>query len=132
MKDRSKKIERILQVQKKMHEVAEWELADISRQGSALDQERRALIEALNDDDTFHGLFVDAKVKRLSRLSSEADQLARRQAEQTAQVLAQARRLKTTERLSGKLERESRKAEERRSFQLLLEAFARPTDASPA
>jgi hypothetical protein len=130
MRDRRRKIQRILQVQRQLHEVAEWKLAELSRRGMEIDAAKVSLIEALNEDDALQGLFIDTVAKRLTRLSGEADDVSAAKTAQAAQVLAEARRVKTTERLSGRLERETRRHQEKLDFRVLLDAFAQLRDAS--
>ena len=131
MENRRKKIERILTVQRKMHQLAEVRLAQLQRRGTELDEAQISLIRALNEDGAFQGLFIDAMARRLEKLAGEADNVKRAQAEQAARVLAEARRMKTTERFSGKLDRETKRAREKVDFRTLLEAFAQLSDASP-
>jgi hypothetical protein len=130
MRDRRNKIQRILQVQRQLHEVAEWKLAELSRRGVEIDAAKIALIEALNQDDALQGLFIDTMAKRLTRLSGEADHVSAAKTAQAARVLAEARRVKTTERLSGRLERETCRHQEKLDFRVLLDAFAQLRDAS--
>ena len=89
-----------------------------------------SLIEALNEDDALQGLFIDTMAKRLTRLTGEADQVGAAKTAQAAHVLAEARRVKTTERLSGRLDRETRRQQEKLDFRALLDAFAQLRDAS--
>jgi hypothetical protein len=131
MRKRLKKIERLVKVQEKLHQAAEWKLAGLNREQAELTASRVSLVEALNHDDAFHGLFVDAMARRLHLLAREADRVREAQTAQTAVVREEALRLKRTERLSDKLGREERRSAERREFQTLLEGLARKGDASP-
>jgi hypothetical protein len=130
MRDRRRKIQRILQVQRQLHDVAEWKLAELSRRGTEIDAAKISLIAALNEDDALQGLFIDTMARRLTRLAGEADHVNAAKTAQAAQVLAEARRVKTTERLSGRLERETRRQKEKLDFRALLDAFAQLRDAS--
>jgi hypothetical protein len=132
VEDRRRKIRRLLSVQQKMHQLAELRLAQLSRKGAELDEAQLSLIRALNEDGAFHGLFVDAMARRLERLATEADRVKAAKAEQAARVLAQARRMKTTEKISGKLDRASKREKEKVDFRALLDAFAQLGDASSA
>jgi hypothetical protein len=130
MRKRLKKIERIVKVQEKLHQAAEWKLAGLNREQAELAASRRSLVEALNEDDAFHGLFVDAMARRLHLLAREADRVREAQTAQTAVVREEALRLKRTERLSDKVGREERRSAERREFQALLDGLAKRGDAS--
>jgi hypothetical protein len=123
MRDRRRKIQRILQVQRQLHEAAEWKLADLSRLGLEIEAAKISLIEALNEDDALQGLFIDTMARRLTRLTGEADEVSAAKTAQATQVLAAARRVKTTERLSGRLNRETRQQQEKLDFRVLLDAF---------
>jgi hypothetical protein len=131
MRKRLKKMERLVKVQEKLHQAAEWKLAELAREQAELTASRRSLVEALNEDDAFHGLFVDAMARRLRLLSRESDRVREAETRQSAVVREEAMRLKRSERLSDKLGREQRRALEKRDFQELLEALARKGDASP-
>lgn len=130
MKSRLQKIQRLQQVQRQIHQIAEWKLASLTRRSAEIDEEQVELIKALNEDDAFHGLFVDSMARRLTRLANEADNVERAQEAQRQRVLKEARRLKTTERLTGTLDREVQRDNEKRVFQSLLETFATGPDAS--
>lgn len=123
MQERRRKIERILQVQRQMHQIAEWKLARLQRRGIELGEAQIDLIRSLNEDSAFHGLFLDSMAHRLSRLSGEAEAVSREQARQAERVLAEARRVTTTERLSRKVDREQKQAAEKLRFRTVLEAF---------
>ncbi len=123
MQDRHKKIKRILQVQRQMHQIAEWKLAKLQQRGLELDEAQVELIRSLNDESSFHGMFVDSMARKLNRLSGEAEEVSREQAEQAERVLEEARRVNTTERLSRKVDREHRQAAEKLRFRSILEAF---------
>jgi hypothetical protein len=132
MQDRQKKVKRILQVQKQMHQIAEWKLAKLQQRGVEIDEAQVDVIRSLNDKSSFHGLFVDSMARKLNRLSKESDELAREQQEQAERVLAEARRAMTTERFSRKLDREQKRAAEKLRFRTILEAFIGRGGASSA
>jgi uncharacterized protein YdaU (DUF1376 family) len=68
--------------------------------------------------------------KRLTRLAGEAERVSAAKRAQAAQVLVEARRVKTTERVSSRLDRETRRQQEKLDFRVLLDAFAQLRDAS--
>ena len=74
MDRRLKKMERILTIQEKMHQLAEWKLAALDREKArAGRQSAKNWSSALNRDDRLHGVFVDAMARRLNALSREGD-----------------------------------------------------------
>ncbi|WP_026379076.1 hypothetical protein [Afifella pfennigii] len=130
MQDRRKKIARILEVRRKMHQIEEWKLANLARRGAELGKEQVALVETLNQPSDFQALFADSLTRRLNRLSIEAARLAREEAAQSEKLLEQARSVKTAERLSERVDKEARTHREKREFQSVMETFAHRRDAS--
>ena len=130
MKARLRKLQRILKVQRQMQEIAELKLAHLEKRGAELDEAQVSLIRSLNEESPLHGLFVDMMARRLTRLTTESDRVNEMRAEQAERLLAQARRVRTTERLSGRVAREARRADEKIDFRALLEAFQQLDKAS--
>ena len=73
MKQRIRKIDRILKVQEHLKQEAELRALS-SRKGvsRAEERRRRSIIQSMNDHETLHGLFVDVAAKRLQVLSTQA------------------------------------------------------------
>lgn len=127
---RLKKIERILAVQERLHEIAEWRLARTTQEQSELRASEVALVSALNEDDALQGLFVDAMAKRLKKLAIEAERLEQRRAEEARILFEEGLRLKRTERMTGRLRREYREGVGKRGFADLIDTLVRNGDAS--
>jgi hypothetical protein len=127
---RLKKIERILAVQERLHEIAEWRLARTTQEQSELKASEVALVSALNEDDALQGLFVDAMAKRLKKLAIEAERLEQRRAEEARILFEEGLRLKRTERMTGRLRREYREGVGKRGFADLIDTLVRNGDAS--
>jgi hypothetical protein len=127
---RLKKIERILAVQERLHEIAEWRLARTTQEQSELKAREVALVSALNEDDALQGLFVDAMAKRLKKLAIEAERLEQRRAEEARILFEEGLRLKRTERMTGRLRREYREGVGKRGFADLIDTLVRNGDAS--
>jgi hypothetical protein len=127
---RLKKIERILAVQEKLHEIAEWRLARTEQEQSELRATEVAIVGALNQDDALQGLFVDAMAKRLKKLAVEAERLEQRRAEEARILFEEGLRLKRTERMTGRLRREYRESVGKRGFADLIDTLVRNGDAS--
>ncbi|MBZ8131806.1 hypothetical protein [Afifella sp. IM 167] len=132
MQNRRKKIARILEVRRQMHRIEEWKLAHIARRGVALGEEQVALVEALNQPGDFQALFADSLARRLNRLSLEAAHVASEEAAQSQRLMAEARYLKTAERLSEKVEKQARRESEKLEFRAILETLNSADDASSA
>ncbi len=130
MNRRLKKTERILEVQEKLHRLAEWKLARIEEEQAELKSDQRSLVEALNENEALHGLFIEAMAKRLAALARETDRVNRTHDEQTKRLFAEALRLGRTERMTERLRRQYAEELWRRGFQDVLETIGRKGDAS--
>lgn len=130
MDQRLKKVERILIVQRRLHQIAEWKLAGIDRERAELQSGRESLVEALNQDRQIHGLFVEAMARRLKALAIETDRVNRERALQEKRLLEEGLRLKRTERMTEKVKRELVKSLWKRGFDDLLDTLGRKDGAS--
>ncbi|NIX78407.1 hypothetical protein [Microvirga terricola] len=129
-KQHLEKVERLRKVQEQLHRISEWKLAVLQRQITDLQGAQVVLIEALNNEDPLHGLFVEPTARRLNNLAREEDQL--RQAE-TAQIKVtrdRAMQAKRMERFSDALSLESQRAAEKDSLLRLLDGLASRAQAS--
>jgi hypothetical protein len=88
------------------------------------------IVDALNADDAFHGLFVDAMAGRLNRLAVESEKVTRAEIAQEKRVREEAQRLKRAERMSGRLDLVARRNLEKLGFRDLLEGIGHDKDAS--
>jgi hypothetical protein len=127
---RLKKIRRILAVQERLHELAELRVATLDREKAELKAGQETLVDALNRDETLHGLFVEAMARRLSALAREADRVGRALDVQTKHLFEEGLRLRRTERMSEKVQRDYLKAVWKQGFADLLETLAQNDDAS--
>ena len=130
MDDRLRKMKRIQDVQTRLHQLAEQRLVRLQREQAELNQAQVDIVESLNADDAFHGLFVDAMAGRLNRLSVESEKINRAAILQEKRVREEALRLKRAERLAGRLDRVARRNLEKRGFRDLLDGIGADTDAS--
>jgi hypothetical protein len=131
MDRRLKKIERIRIVQERLHQLAEWKLAELDREKAELADGQKALIEALNEDDHLQGLFVEAMAKRLNALAREADRVNRARIAQNRHLVEEGLRLKRTERISANARRDYLEALKKHGFENLLQMLATIDKASP-
>jgi hypothetical protein len=130
MDDRLRKMKRIQDVQTLLHQFAEQKLVRLQREQEALRQAQVDIVEALNADDAFHQVFVDAMAGRLNRLARESEKVNRAQMIQEKRVREEALRLKRAERMAGRLDRANRYNLEKRGFRDLLEGVGKEKDAS--
>ena len=123
MRERMRKVKRLVTVQADLHRLAEWKLAGLVREGQELKAAQEDLLAALNEHETFHGLFVASMAGRLRRLAGDADRVESAQGLQSRRVVEEAMRLKRTERVAGDLGRKLRRDDEKRAFRELLDGL---------
>ena len=120
MKQRIRKIDRILKVQQHLQKEAELKLAYLDREASELKVAQETLIQTMNDHETLHGLFVDVAAKRLQVLASQASAVETAKVTQKAVTIDRAMQAKRTEKmLLGLKDQERREVEKRISLQSL-------------
>jgi hypothetical protein len=127
--ERLKKIERILAIQTKIHRLAEWRLGALDRKQAEISVSKAELVASLNEPP-LQGLFVEAMARRLTLLAREADRVARAREVQERRLREEGLRLKRFERATGRADRAYREALRKRGFQSILDALAKPDDAS--
>ena len=130
MDKRLDKAIRLLSVQEQLHKMAEWKSAALQRQAAELQRAQATLIQTLNDDDTLHGLFVDARSRRLQALAGEEAQVKEAQEAQAKVVFDKAMQVKRTERMVTSLTAEHRRAQEKKDYLLLLDRLMSKSGAS--
>jgi hypothetical protein len=128
--DRVKKLARLIDLQEKMHRLAEWRLAAIDRKQDELAENRARLFETLNAGEPLHGLFIESMARRLNEIAREADRLNREREEQHQRLLEEGLRLKRYERMGEKARGEYMERDRKRGFQALLDAIGGRDDAS--
>lgn len=130
MTDRLRAVQRLLGVRNQLKRVAEWKLAGLNGQVSALGEAQREVIGALNAGHDLHGLFVGAMARHLGVLgkrSEEASAAAARQAQELRERTGQA---KCAERLARKVELDGRREQEKAVLGEVIDQLARPGGAS--
>ncbi len=130
MRNRLKKVERVLAVQEQLHRLAQWKMAALDREKAENASGQAGLLSALNDDSQLQGLFIEAMTRRLKALARDAERLERARRVVEAQLSEQALQLKRTERMTDRVRREDQLGRDKRLFQDLLETLAKARDAS--
>jgi predicted TIM-barrel fold metal-dependent hydrolase len=130
MKDRSKSVKRIVEVQKKLYRLEELKYAQIQQRIAVLEQEQVALMGALSTDEALHGLFTDMTVKRLTASRHEVSRLVPELEKRARIVLDHAGRLRNAERLAEAVELDVRRAGERQELGEILDMSLARADAS--
>lgn len=130
MKDRVDRVGRILALQRQLHRIEEWRLADVQRRIAALEVAQQELINALNEDDALHGLFIDTLARHLRALSEEAGQLMVEKELQSHRLIEHTSRLKAVERLFAQVDEALARATDRKALDQLIDSLVSRRAAS--
>ncbi|MBQ0824763.1 hypothetical protein HPT29_003885 [Microvirga terrae] len=130
MKQRVRKIERILKVQQHLQKEAELRLATLERESTELKAAQETLIRTMNDHETLHGLFVDVTAKRLQGLASQASKVDKAKTVQKAMTIDRAMQAKRTEKMLTGLKGHERREAEKKDLATILEGLAKGGSAS--
>jgi hypothetical protein len=97
MKRRLDALTRIGRFQALMHDVGRWRLHSLERQQAGLNDDLKAVFEALETDEIAYGAQAGMVVRRIRALQLRLDQLAREQESARRSVLTQGTRAKLAE-----------------------------------
>ena len=124
MKQRVRKIERILKVQQHLQREAELRLSKLERESHEIRNAQEILIHTMNDHETLHGLFVDVAAKRLQVLSAQASRVDTAKTAQKAVTFDRAMQAKRTEKMLSGLKDDERQQTEKKVLVAILESLA--------
>lgn len=130
MRQRIRKIDRILKVQQHLQKEAELKLGNLEREASELRIAQETLIQTMNDHETLHGLFVDVAAKRLQGLASQASVVEKAKVAQKAVTIDKAMQAKRTEKMLSGLKDQERRDTEKKDLASILELLAKGESAS--
>jgi hypothetical protein len=130
MRQRIRKIDRILKVQQHLQKEAELKLGNLEREASELKVAQETLIQTMNDHETLHGLFVDVAAKRLQGLASQASAVEKAKVVQKAVTIDKAMQAKRTEKMLSGLKDQERREIEKKDLASILELLAKGESAS--
>jgi hypothetical protein len=130
MRQRIRKIDRILKVQQHLQKAAELKLGNLEREASELKVAQETLIQTMNDHETLHGLFVDVAAKRLQGLASQASAVEKAKVVQKAVTIDKAMQAKRTEKMLSGLKDQERREIEKKDLASILELLAKGESAS--
>ncbi|WP_445502362.1 hypothetical protein [Microvirga sp. G4-2] len=130
MKQRLRKIDRLIKVQQHLHKSAELKLANLRRQESELKAAQEETLETMGASDVLHGLFVDILAKRLKTLSLEETRTQTAIIEQKALTVEKALQVKRTEKVYSRLKEDHRRGEEKKGLIAILESMAQKDSTS--
>jgi hypothetical protein len=129
MQTRLRRVARILEVQQRMHRLAEAELARVDRMTREVAEQRQVLIQALGEISPFHGLFQASTARTLKLLAVDEARLRSDRDARAQALLVSATRRKQTEHLVDDLRAADGKEIEKRAWLERLDAM-RPSGAA--
>jgi hypothetical protein len=124
MEKRLKSIKRVIAVQEQLRRLAEGKLADLERREANLVSSRREIVASLNEDQALHGLFLEARARRVTSLSKDIASLGRAKEAQAKHLREETGRLKRAERIADELGREHQVALDRKELGELVDRLA--------
>lgn len=129
MSARAEKANRMLSVQKQLHRIEAWKLAELQRRLAELEASQADLIGALNDDEALHGLFIDNMANRLRALSEASGRVAEERDLQSRTVVERWGKVRLAERLSATVGVQEARALAEKELLETIEHFLRRTRA---
>jgi hypothetical protein len=117
------KVRRILAAEEQLHRMEQWKLAELERWVAELEAAQIELIDALNDTNALHGLFIDTTARRLSSMAEEAERVGRQRDVQSLKLKEHAARVKICARLVREHQLEFERAKEGKALLDLVEQF---------
>jgi len=130
MRQRLKKIDRLIKVQQHLHKSAELQLASFQRKEGELKADQQELLQTMGETDALHGLFVDVIARRLKMLALEETRTRTAIVEQKAVTVEKALQVKRSEKVFSRLKQEARQIQEKKDLTAILEAVARKVPTS--
>ena len=131
MKRRLEVLARIGKVQKELHDLASWRLAQIGRRRDGLVEDQRAMWAAMGDGLSAYGAPAEAALRRIRRLETEIAAAEAAYAAQSRHAFKEGARAKLAERAHDGLEAKYRDQTERKALAELIEhALGKPPSSS--
>lgn len=130
MKKRVKRARRLLEVLSQLQRLEEQKKLELQRQQRELETTQEEIIDALNEDDALHGLFIDTTARRLKRLSQEARRVEAERDKQSLTLLDRAAKVKTAERLHERLDYRAARGRKEEELRDIIERYVGRTNAS--
>lgn len=131
MKRRLESLARIGRLQKQLHELATWRLAQIGRRRDGLVDDERAMWEAMGEGLSAYGAPAEAAMRRIRRIEAEIAAAEAAYAAQSRHAFKEGARAKLAERAHDGLEAKYRDQIERKALAELIEhALGKPPSSS--
>lgn len=130
MEARLVKLMRIVRVKEHLRRAAEWRLAELSRLEQEAASEEESLLAALNAGHPLHGHLVDAMAAHLRHVATRLEKLRAAKATETDRLRLETGQLRHAERMLADVDKEHRRAVERKELADLIDAALRRSSAS--
>jgi hypothetical protein len=130
MKERVRKVNRILSVQKQLHQLAEWRLVSLQRKEAELETNYQDLVCFLNEGHVLPDLFSVTVNRRLKGLVEEKARVHAVQLRQADAVLKELQKVKQAERMVTSLSAEQQRQDDKTELESLGERLGVPVSAS--
>jgi len=131
MKRRLEALARIGKLQKQLHELAAWRLAQIGRRRDALVEDERAMWEAMGEGLSAYGPPAEAAMGRIRRIEAEIAAAEAAYAAQSRHAFKEGARAKLAERAHDGLEAKYRDQNQRKALAELIEhSLGKPPSSS--
>ncbi|MEI2385837.1 flagellar biosynthesis protein R [Breoghania sp. JC706] len=133
MSDRLRQINRILKLQRQLHQLSEWMLVSLDRKNQTLlENQERVLVSLSGGDLALHDRFIRNASRRLKTLAAEQSRVMAARESVEAGLQRQERMMEVTKRQLGRVEKDERVAEEKRQLALVLDTVLTKGEASLA
>ena len=131
MKRRLEVLARIGKVQKELHDLASWRLAQIGCRRDGLVEDQRAMWAVMGDGLSAYGAPAEAALRRIRRIETEIAAAEAAYAAQSRHAFKQGARAKLAERAHDGLEAKYRDQTERKALAELIEhSLGKPPSSS--
>ena len=131
MKRRIEALARVGKLQKQLHELESWRLAEIGRRRDTLTQDQRAMWEAMGQGLADYGATAEAAMRRITRIGAEIAAAEAAYAAQSRHAFKQGARAKLAERVHDGLDAKYRDQKERKELAELVEqSLIKPPSSS--
>ncbi len=120
---RSDRLARVLAVQERKRQLAEWALSDLVREEKRLEDTRVELLDTLGAQSLMQGLFLDAKVSALKRNEVALAAVLKQKDEARERVQTESLAEKRVERAANAALVEDRATEEAAALALTLDDY---------
>ncbi|MDJ0929498.1 flagellar biosynthesis protein R [Breoghania sp.] len=133
MSDRLRHINRILKLQRQLHQLSECTLVSFDWENKQLmDSQERVFVSLSGGELALHDRFIRNASRRLKTIASEQSKLMETRQRVEAGLQRQERMMEVTKRQLGRVEKDERAVEEKRQLALVIDSSLTQREASLA